>query len=121
MSIQSTESVASVVETGPETVEVTEEIVTNIIDASVPGPQGSPGPTGPTGPQGPPGSGGASYTHDQITPSAVWVITHNLNFYPNISVEDSGGNEHFPDVVYDSANQVTLTFNAANGGKAYLS
>lgn len=121
MSIQSTESVVHTVETGPEEVEVIEEVITNIIDASVPGPQGPQGTQGPTGPQGPPGSGGASYIHDQVTPSATWVIVHNLNFFPNVTVEDSGGNEHYPDIVYDSANQVTLTFNAVNGGKAYLS
>lgn len=109
-----------VVEVSATEVDVNERIIIEVVDASIPGPQGATG-VGVAGPQGPPGSGGASYVHDQMTPSATWVVVHNMGYYPNVTVEDSGGNEHFPDLVYDSANQLTLTFNAANGGKAYLS
>lgn len=84
------------------------------------GPQGDIGPEGPAGPQGVPG-GGFNYVHDQGTPSATWVIVHNLGGFPNVTVVDSAGTEVVGNVVYDSATQVTVTFTNAFGGKAYLS
>jgi hypothetical protein len=85
------------------------------------GPQGEEGPTGPTGPTGPIGpSGGESYVHDQAVPAATWVITHNLVRFPAVDIVDSAGTTVVGDVVYDSANQVTITFASAFGGKAYL-
>ncbi len=85
------------------------------------GPAGPPRPEGPQGPQGPPGpAGGATYIHDQAVPSARWVITHNLNRFPAVAVVDSANSVVYGDVVYDSANQVTVTFASAFGGKAYL-
>lgn len=62
-----------------------------------------------------------SYVHNQGVASATWVITHNLGFYPNVIVEDSGGTTVEGEVVYNSANQLTLTFSAPFGGIAYLS
>jgi len=61
-----------------------------------------------------------NYTHTQIASSATWVIVHNLNKYPSVSVVDSGGTVVVGGIVYDSINQVTLTFSAAFSGKAYL-
>lgn len=62
-----------------------------------------------------------AYVHTQGTSSSSWVITHNLNFYPNITVKDSAGSIVEGEIVYDSANQVTLNFQAAFSGLAYLS
>lgn len=64
---------------------------------------------------------GGNYTHNQITSSSTWTITHNLGFYPAVSVVDSGGNHVIGDVTYVSQNVVTVSFNASFGGKAYLS
>jgi len=64
---------------------------------------------------------GGNYTHNQITSSATWTITHNLGFFPAVSVVDSGGNHVIGDVNYVSVNILTVSFNASFGGKAYLS
>ena len=62
-----------------------------------------------------------SYQHIQGTTSSSWVITHNLGFCPNIVVKDSAGSVVEGEIEYDSLNQVTLTFQAAFSGMAYLS
>ena len=62
-----------------------------------------------------------SYTHNQNVSSATWTITHNLGFYPSVSVVDSGGNYVVGDVTYVSLNVVSIAFSSAFGGKAYLS
>jgi hypothetical protein len=64
---------------------------------------------------------GGNYTHNQIVSSSTWTITHNLGFFPAVSVVDSGGNYVVGDVNYVSQNVVTVSFNASFGGKAYLS
>ena len=64
---------------------------------------------------------GGNYTHNQITSSTTWTITHNLGFFPAVSVVDSGGNYVIGDVNYVSQNVLTVSFNASFGGKAYLS
>jgi hypothetical protein len=84
-----------------------------------PGPPGPPGPTGPTGPQGPPGIQ-TTYTFTQVAPATTWNIQHMLNCFPAVTVVDTGGTEILPDVLYVDANTVTLMFNSATSGKAYL-
>ncbi len=88
------------------------------------GPQGPPGPEGADGqpgPEGPPGSGAdTTYTHNQGVPSPTWVITHNLGRFPSVSVVDSAGTVQIGDIIYDTANQVTVSFTASFAGKAYL-
>ena len=64
---------------------------------------------------------GGNYTHNQITSSTTWTVTHNLGFFPAVSVVDSGGNYVIGDVNYVSQNVLTVSFNASFGGKAYLS
>jgi hypothetical protein len=61
-----------------------------------------------------------TYTHNQVSASATWTITHNLNCFPSVTVVDSAGTVVFGDVEYISANVVRVTFVAAFGGKAYL-
>lgn len=62
-----------------------------------------------------------SYTHNQGTPATTWVITHNLGFRPNVTVEDSAGTTVEGEIVHDSTIQLTLTFSASFSGVAYLS
>jgi len=62
----------------------------------------------------------ANYTHQQTDASAEWVIVHNLNKYPAVSIIDSAGEEVEGNVHYDSTNQVTITFVGAFKGTATL-
>lgn len=66
------------------------------------------------------GSPHGTYTHTQASASATWTITHNLNCFPSVTVVDSAGSVVVGDVVYISANVVSITFVASFGGKAYL-
>jgi hypothetical protein len=61
-----------------------------------------------------------SFTFTQSTPSASWVVVHNLGFYPSVTVTDSSGNWVIGGVHHDSLNQVTLTFSAGFSGSARL-
>jgi hypothetical protein len=49
------------------------------------------------------------------------VITHNLGFYPNVTIKDSAGNVLETEIDYNSINQITLTMNQSFSGTAYLS
>jgi hypothetical protein len=99
----------------------------NSVTIAYGGPQGVQGPTGPTGATGPGGLGTAaiaalvSYTHNQAAASATWTITHNLGYFPNVTVVDSTGTVCEGDLVYTSNNVLTLTFSQAISGTAYVS
>lgn len=62
-----------------------------------------------------------AFVHTQNVASNTWFITHNLNFYPNITVKDSGGSIVEGEVAYTNANEITLTFSSSFSGTAYLS
>lgn len=66
------------------------------------------------------GDGDKHYAHTQDNATDQWVITHNLNKHPAVAVVDSGGNIVIAEVRYDSANRLTVIFNQAESGKAYL-
>jgi hypothetical protein len=61
-----------------------------------------------------------TYTHTQAAASSTWTIVHNLGCKPSVTIVDSGGNVQIGEVLYDSNNQVTVTFAAAFSGYAYL-
>jgi len=61
-----------------------------------------------------------TFVFDQVVPAATWVIVHNLNKFPSVSVVDTANTSGFGAVEYDSANQLTITFSGAFAGKAYL-
>jgi hypothetical protein len=61
-----------------------------------------------------------SYTHEQLSPAAQWIIIHNLDKYPSVTIVDSSGKIVFGDVKHESINKVTLSFTAAFSGKAFL-
>lgn len=83
---------------------------------------GVPGQRGPAGPPGPKGETPTiSYIHNQSAVSSTWSITHNLGFYPNIVTQDSAGTTIEGTVVYNTINQVTVSFSVALTGIAYLS
>jgi hypothetical protein len=70
-------------------------------------------------------TGNITYTHTQGSVSDTWVITHSLGRFPSVTVVDSGDTVVFGTVVYNSNNQLTVTFfvggsPSAFSGKAYL-
>lgn len=67
------------------------------------------------------GSGGSFYIHNQASPLSSWSITHNLGYYPNVTVVDSSNRAVLGEVVYTDPNTLSVQFSAAFGGKAYLS
>jgi hypothetical protein len=104
---------------------------------------GTQGVAGPQGPQGDPGASGAdldstddlvegvtnkyftvervSYEHTQGTASDAWVIEHFLGFKPNVTVVDSAGNIVEGEITYTNTNSLTVSFQSAFSGYAYIS
>ena len=69
--------------------------------------------------------GDITFTHNQTSTSSTWVITHNLNRFPSVTVIDSGNSIVIGTVVYNSNKQLTITFFSGGSalsfsGKAYL-
>ena len=62
-----------------------------------------------------------AYHHTQNTSSATWTIIHNLNFYPNVTVQDSAGTILEGEITYTNTKQLTVHFTSAFSGNAYLS
>lgn len=62
-----------------------------------------------------------AFSYDQPSPAATWTITHNLNFFPNVTVIDTGGTQIEAELVYPSRNELTITFTSPVAGSAYLS
>jgi hypothetical protein len=110
-----------VVDSDDSTVVVAESVSTPVEVAASSGPPGDKGDQGDPGIQGPPGLSGGSYAHDQSTASAIWSITHNLGYKPNVSIVDSAGSQVEGDVVYLDLNSLEVHFAFAFGGWAYLS
>lgn len=67
-----------------------------------------------------PNNGAETYIHIQGIASATWIIEHNLEKYPNVTIVTSSGTVVEGDVTYNSKNIITVTFNGAFKGKAYL-
>lgn len=61
-----------------------------------------------------------TFIFEQGIASDEWVIEHNLNKYPSVTVVDSADNTVIGYVTYDNENTITIKFNAAFKGKAYL-
>lgn len=64
--------------------------------------------------------GDAHYTHTQSIPSTVWSVQHNLGKKASVTVVDSADSVVYGDVDYTDLNNLTITFNGAFSGKAYL-
>lgn len=61
-----------------------------------------------------------TYIHEQGEASSQWVINHNLNKYPSVTVVDSANNEIIAEVKYTSANTCVVNMSSAFKGKAFL-
>lgn len=64
--------------------------------------------------------GDAHFTHTQSTPSTTWSIEHNLGKKASVTVVDSADSVVYGDIEYTDLNNLTITFNGAFSGKAYL-
>lgn len=60
------------------------------------------------------------YEHEQAEASDTWIIEHNLNRHPSVSVVDSSSNIVVGDVTYVGKNALIIKFNAAFKGTAFL-
>jgi hypothetical protein len=66
------------------------------------------------------GGSGTTYIHNQGTSSSTWVVDHNLNKFPSVTVIDSGGTNVIGEVIYLTENRIEIYFSAPFAGKAYL-
>lgn len=62
--------------------------------------------------------GGAAFEFDQPTPSAEWIINHNLGWEPLVAVLSVGGEEVEAQVLHQSDNQVRVYFATPLAGRA---
>jgi hypothetical protein len=65
-------------------------------------------------------SGDKNYVFSQDVAANPWIVNHGLNKYPSVSVVNSALETVYADVEYDSLNQVTITFNGPQTGKAFF-
>ncbi len=61
-----------------------------------------------------------NYIYIQGVASDEWVINHNLEKYPSVSVIDSSGSEVIGDVEHIDANNLKIKFAGGFSGKATL-
>jgi hypothetical protein len=60
------------------------------------------------------------FTFIQGVASATWIVNHNLDKKPSVTVVDTGDNEVWGCVQHIDENNLIITFSAAFTGKAYL-
>jgi len=61
-----------------------------------------------------------SFIHKQTAPLAQWVILHELEKYPSVSVVDAFKNKIDSEIIYTNINTVTVNLAKAASGYAYL-
>jgi hypothetical protein len=64
--------------------------------------------------------GDITYTHSQSSASDTWVVNHKLHRKPSVTIVDTSDIIVHANIVYNSDTQLTITFNGATAGKAYL-
>ena len=62
----------------------------------------------------------STYTFEQGSAASTWIINHNLNKYPSVTVVDSAENEIIASVKYQDANTCIIEMSSPFKGKAYL-
>ena len=74
------------------------------------------------GPQGPAGPAGATYVHTQSTPASTWNISHGLNTVPAVvwMLDSTPGEPVWVDYTVVDLNNISVSWNSAESGKAYL-
>lgn len=66
------------------------------------------------------GNGDKTFVFTQNTAENPWIINHNLNKFPSVSMVLSTGQVGIADVTYIDANNLTITFSGDESGKAYM-
>lgn len=61
-----------------------------------------------------------NYVHNQSQALATWLITHNLNKYPSVTVIDSAGSTVEGTITYISNEEIKIEFSSPFSGKAIL-
>lgn len=61
-----------------------------------------------------------TYIHEQGVASDTWVIEHNLNKYPSVTLIDTAGTIFIGRVEYIDTNNCIVTINGSTKGKALL-
>ena len=61
-----------------------------------------------------------SVSFEQSAPATVWVVLHELDKYPSVTVIDSDGELTLCEIEYTNENTVTLRFSEPTAGKVYL-
>ena len=56
----------------------------------------------------------------QSSAATTWVLKHNLNGKPSVTLTDLSGNKVEGNILYDSNSQITVTFLNSTAGYAYL-
>jgi len=64
--------------------------------------------------------GDTHFTFVQGVPENTWVINHGMRKKPSVTVVDSSDTQVEGDIRYDSLDRLTISFNSAFSGKAYL-
>lgn len=64
--------------------------------------------------------GTISYTHNQTTPAATWVIDHHMGLIPNVVLLDSTGQQMIAELRFPSDQTVVVVHSAPYTGTAYL-
>lgn len=62
----------------------------------------------------------ATFIFEQEIATNEWIVNHELNKYPAVTVVDSGDNVVIGDVQYLNANSLKISFTAVFSGRAYL-
>ena len=61
-----------------------------------------------------------SVSFEQSAPATVWVVLHELDKYPSVTVIDSDGELTLCEIEYTNENTVTLRFSEPTAGTVYL-
>jgi hypothetical protein len=88
--------------------------------SGTPGVPGITGPVGPQGEQGPQGPFAPQFEQTFVDPSAAWVIVHNLDLFPVVTLHDLYGIQISGDVLMPDRNTVVVTFAVPMSGTARL-
>lgn len=67
-----------------------------------------------------PSGGDKNFVYTQAVASASWNVVHNLDKFPSVSIVDDDNNQVYGSVVYNTVNDLTITFTAPFSGQAYI-
>jgi hypothetical protein len=64
--------------------------------------------------------GDKNFVFSQGAVASIWTILHDLDKFPSVAVQDSGGTWQEGHVDHIDNKNLTITFSAGFSGKAYL-